>query len=266
MLKTLTEKLRRHSLNESQHFQLKISYHASEDGGESDDLEGENQELVQIDRENKQNSSRSPLATNQLQNQEALSLARVQKLRVLFDPGLDRHSSEEELERISREFLQQASEGRKWSLQQTGRGGRHGDASASSSDEEVKALCGPAEPDPHLSASPSPVPFSASPPHRLTPLVREQARPIILAHFDQSPSYKRQQVQGRPSLDLEKMQQKMLFKKNCVGKTRIIKIRSIRGSCPPPRYIYDPSSFAFHSLTTLKPQSPLLAAEETPCA
>ncbi|XP_041107050.1 uncharacterized protein si:dkey-16j16.4 isoform X2 [Polyodon spathula] len=241
MLKTLTEKLRRHSLNETQHFQLKISYHASEDGGESDDLEGENQELVQIDKEIKRNCNRSPLANNQLQNQEALSLARVQKLRVLFDPGLDRHSSEEELERISCEFLQQASKGRKW-------GGHHGDASTSSSDEEVKDLCGPAESDTHLSASPSPVPFSASPPHRLTPLVREKARPIILAHFDQSSSNKRQRVQGRPSLDLEKMQQR------------------IRGSCPSPRYIYDPSSFAFHSLSTLKPQSPLLAAEETSCA
>ncbi|KAK1170431.1 hypothetical protein AOXY_G7283 [Acipenser oxyrinchus oxyrinchus] len=263
MLKTLTKKLRRHSLNETQPFQLKISYHASDDGSESDDLEGENQELVQIDREMKQNCSRSPLATNQLQNQEALSLARVRKLRILFDPGLDQHSSEEELERISREFLQQDSEGRKWSLQRTGRGGRHGDASTSSSDEEVKALCGPVEPDTCLCASPSPVPFSASPPHRL---VREQARPIILAHFDQSASYKRQRNQGRPSLDLEKMQQQMLLKKNCVGKTRIVKIRSISGSCPPPRYIYDPSSFTFRSLTTFRPQSPLTAAEETPCA
>ncbi|RXM37316.1 hypothetical protein EOD39_0673 [Acipenser ruthenus] len=193
----------------------------------------------------KQNCSQSPLATNQLQNQEALSLARVRKLRILFDPGLDRHSSEEELERISREFLQQDSEGRKWGLQRTGRGGRHGDASTSSSDEEVKALCGPVEPDTRLCVSPSPVPFSASPPHRL---VREQARPIILAHFDQSASYKRQRNQGRPSLDLEKMQQ------------------SISGSCPPPRYIYDPSSFTFRSLTTFRPQSPLTAAEETPCA
>ncbi|XP_041109110.1 uncharacterized protein LOC121317343 isoform X2 [Polyodon spathula] len=212
----------------------------------------------------KRNCSRSPLAINQLQNQEALSLARVRKLRILFDPGLDRHSSEEELERISCGFLQQQdSEGRKWGLQRTRRGGRHGDASTSSSDEEVKALCGQAKPDTHLCASPSPVPFSASPPHRL---VREQARPIILAHFDQSASYKRQRNQGRPSLDLEKMQQKMLFKKNCFGKTRIVKIRSISGSCPPPRYIYDPSSFTFRSLTTLRPRSPLTAAEETPCA
>lgn len=31
-------------------FQTQISYHGSEDGGESEDSEGENQELAQIDR------------------------------------------------------------------------------------------------------------------------------------------------------------------------------------------------------------------------
>ncbi|CAB1419561.1 unnamed protein product [Pleuronectes platessa] len=55
MLKTLTKKLRRHSLNEIHPFQLKISYHGSGEGVESDDSEGENQELAQIDRERRRN-------------------------------------------------------------------------------------------------------------------------------------------------------------------------------------------------------------------
>ncbi|OXB65782.1 hypothetical protein ASZ78_008849 [Callipepla squamata] len=48
MLKVLTKKLRNQTLNEIQPFQLKISYPPSDE--DSDDSEGENQELVQIDR------------------------------------------------------------------------------------------------------------------------------------------------------------------------------------------------------------------------
>ncbi|GLD70927.1 uncharacterized protein AKAME5_002224600 [Lates japonicus] len=49
----------------------------------------------------------------------------------------------------------------------------------------------------------------------------------------------------------------MLLKKNCGGKTRTIKIRNLTGSRPPPRYTYDPSIFAFRSLSTVPPlQSP----------
>ncbi|XP_056333206.1 uncharacterized protein si:dkey-16j16.4 [Danio aesculapii] len=228
MLKTLTKKLRRHSLNEIHPFQLKISYHGSEEGWESEDSEGENQELAQIDREHRRNCALTPLATSQQHNQGILSPAHLRRLRLLLDPALERHSSEEELERIAGAIG--AEGGRKWH--------RHGDISSASSDEEVKDLCGSIEPatGTHLSAtSPSPVLFSSSPPRGLKPShtpARLPVRPIILSHFEQPsmpywrhrPTYTGEP--GRPSLDLEKMQQKMLLRKNCGGKTRTIKIRN----------------------------------------
>ncbi|XP_054652365.1 uncharacterized protein si:dkey-16j16.4 isoform X2 [Dunckerocampus dactyliophorus] len=225
MLKTLTKKLRRHSLNEIHPFQLKFSYHGSGEGGESDDSEGENQELAQIDRERRRNCALTPLATSQQHNQGPVSPARLRRLRLLLDANLDRHSSEEELERIS------YGDNRKWvsSLPQ-----RHSDHhSSASSDEELQ-------------------------------VVQPVTRPIILTHFDQSAPYRRYRHSyggelGRPSLDLEKMQQKMLLKKNCGGKTRTIKMRTLTGSRPPPRYTYDPSIFAFRSLSTV----PL--SEDPPC-
>ncbi|XP_030051640.1 uncharacterized protein LOC115465355 [Microcaecilia unicolor] len=269
MLKILTEKLRKQSLSELQPFQLKISYPPSDEEG-SDDSEGENQELAQIDKERRRNCTLTPLATNQLQNQENHCC----KVRALFHAGLDRHSSEEELERINREF---PAEKRKWS--QVSRLSCHSD-NTSSSDEEVKNLCGmsfrPVEQADGLHTSSSPVLFSASPPKRLQPLVRNPAsRPLIFtsvgANFDQGmPCKRHRQCYGdkvnRPSLDLEKMQQKMLLKKNCGAKTRVIKIRSIGGSRPTPHYIYDPSTFAFRSLSTLKPLSPIAPIEEPSCA
>ncbi|XP_053161912.1 uncharacterized protein LOC128349513 isoform X2 [Hemicordylus capensis] len=272
MLKILTKKLRNQSLNEIQPFQLKISYPPS-DEEDSDDSEGENQELAQIDRERRRNCTLTPLATNQLQNQENQCC----KMRAHFPAGLDRHSSEEELERISREF---AAEKRKWS--QVNRLTCCGDGcNTSSSDEEVKNLCGMSfrpvvEAADGLHASSSPVLFSASPPKRLQPLVRTPAsRPLIFtsvgASFEQVMPCKRHRRQGygdisRPSLDLEKMQQKMLLKKNCGAKTRLIKIRHINGSRPQPHFIYDPSTFAFRSLSTLKPLSPIAPVEEPSCA
>nr|XP_057946793.1 uncharacterized protein si:dkey-16j16.4 [Doryrhamphus excisus] len=274
MLKTLTKKLRRHSLNEIHPFQLKFSYHGGGEGGESDDSEGENQELAQIDRERRRNCALTPLATSQQHNQGPVSPARLRRLRLLLDANLDRHSSEEELERIS------YGDNRKWvsSLPQ-----RHGDHhSSASSDEEVRDLCGCGSPTAAtkplvesgacLAASSSPVLFSSSPPCSLKPppmrfqlqVVQPVTRPIILTHFDQSAPYRRYRHSysgelGRPSLDLEKMQQKMLLKKNCGGKTRTIKIRTLTGSRPPPRYTYDPSIFAFRSLSTV----PL--SEDPPC-
>ncbi|XP_051941812.1 uncharacterized protein si:dkey-16j16.4 [Hippocampus zosterae] len=277
MLKNLTKKLRRHSLNEIHPFQRKFSYHGSGEGGESDDSEGENQELAQIDRERRRNCALIPLATSQQHNQGAPSPARLRRLRLLLDGNLDRHSSEEELERIS------YGDNRKWasSLPQC-----HGDHhSGASSDEEVRDLCGcgsPAaaaatrplvEPDARLAATSSPVLFSSSPPCSIKPppmrfqlqVVQPVTRPIILTHFDQSAPYRKYRhgyggELGRPSLDLEKMQQKMLLKKNCGGKTRTIKIRTLTGSRPPPRYTYDPSIFAFRSLSTV----PL--SEDPPCS
>ncbi|XP_061824450.1 uncharacterized protein [Nerophis lumbriciformis] len=274
MLKTLTKKLRRHSLNEIHPFQLKFSYHGSGEGGESDDSEGENQELAQIDRERRRNCALTPLATSQQHNQGPLSPARLRRLRLLLDANLDRHSSEEELERIS------YGDNRKWmsSLPQ-----RHGDHhSSTSSDEEVRDLCGCGspvattktlvEPGACLAAVSSPVLFSSSPPCSLKPppmrfqlqVVQPVTRPIILTHFDQSAPYRKYRHSysgelGRPSLDLEKMQQKMLLKKHCGGKTRTIKIRTLTGSRAPPRYTYDPSIFAFRSLSTV----PL--SEDPPC-
>ncbi|XP_026857290.2 uncharacterized protein si:dkey-16j16.4 isoform X1 [Electrophorus electricus] len=268
MLKTLTKKLRRHSLNEIHPFQLKISYHGSEEGGESDDSEEENQELAQIDRERRRNCVLTPLATSQQHNQGLLSPAHLRRLRLLLEPALDRHSSEEELERIAGTAGATVPDaGRKWS--------RHGDLSSASSDEEVKDLCEP--PATRLRAtSPGPVLFSSSPPRGLkvppTGVAgRLVARPIILSHFEQPamPYWRHRPTSagehGRPSLDLEKMQQKMLLKKNCGGKTRTIKIRNLNSSRHPPRYTYDPSSFAFHSLSTAPPRSPLLASEEPSC-
>lgn len=151
----------------------------------------------------------TPLATSQQHNQGILSPAHLRRLRLLLDPTLDRHSSEEELERIA--GATGADGGRKWH--------RHGDMSSASSDEEVKDLCGPNEPSAgaRLSAtSPSPVLFSSSPPRALKPShtpTRLPVRPIILSHFEQPsmpywrhrPSYTGEP--GRPSLDLEKMQQ-----------------------------------------------------------
>uniref|UniRef100_A0A3B3ZQR5 Uncharacterized protein n=1 Tax=Periophthalmus magnuspinnatus TaxID=409849 RepID=A0A3B3ZQR5_9GOBI len=257
MLKTLTKKLRRHSLNEIHPFQLKISYHGSGEGGESDDSEGENQELAQIDRERRRNCALTPLATSQQHNQGPLSPARLR-----------------------------CGDNRKWV---SAFHGRHGDHhSSASSDEEVRDLCGcgsPAgnralEPGACLATSPSPVLFSSSPPRTLKPpsmrfqlqVVQPVTRPIILTHFDQAAPYRKYRHSyggelGRPSLDLEKMQQKMLLKKNCGGKTRTIKIRNLTSSSrPPPRYTYDPSIFAFRSLSTVPPCSPLNSSEDPPCS
>ncbi|XP_076835326.1 uncharacterized protein LOC143481252 [Brachyhypopomus gauderio] len=265
MLKTLTKKLRRHSLNEIQPFQLKISYHGSEEGGESDYSEEENQELAQIDRERRRNCVLTPLATSQQHNQALLSPAHLRHLRLLLEPPLDRHSSEEELERIAGAAGPDA--GRKWA--------RHADLSSASSDEEVKDLC--ETPTARLRASsPGPLLFSSSPPRGLkappTGAARLASRPIILSHFEQPamPYWRHRPAsageQGRPSLDLEKMQQKMLLKKNCGGKTRTIKIRNLSASRHPPRYSYDPSSFAFRSLGAAPPRSPVPPREEPSCA
>ncbi|XP_064270581.1 uncharacterized protein LOC135297212 isoform X4 [Passer domesticus] len=230
-----------------------ISYPPSDE--DSDDSEGENQELAQIDRERRRNCTLTPLATNQLQNQESQCC----KVRALFHASLDRHSSEEELERINREF---AAEKRKWS--QVSRLTCCSDGNnTSSSDEEVKNLCAMsfrpvAEQGDGLQASPSPVLFSASPPKRLQPLVRSPASGSLIftsvgAGLEQvMPCKRHRQGYGdkvsRPSLDLEKMQQ------------------SINGGRPPPHFMYDPSTFAFRSLSTLKPLSPIAPVEEPSCA
>ncbi|XP_053919037.1 uncharacterized protein LOC104062220 isoform X3 [Cuculus canorus] len=230
-----------------------ISYPPSDE--DSDDSEGENQELAQIDRERRRNCTLTPLATNQLQNQENQCC----KVRALLHASLDRHSSEEELERINREF---AAEKRKWS--QVSRLTCCSDSNnTSSSDEEVKNLCAMSfrpvtENADGLHTSASPVLFSASPPKRLQPLMRTPAsRPLILTSVGASleqvmPCKRHRQGYGdkvsRPSLDLEKMQQ------------------SINGGRPPPHFVYDPSTFAFRSLSTLKPLSPIGPVEEPSCA
>ncbi|KAK3537698.1 hypothetical protein QTP70_017904 [Hemibagrus guttatus] len=254
----------------------RISYHGSEEGGESEDSEGENQELAQIDRasilnglvltnskpftfqnKRRRNCVLTPLATSQQPNQGLLSPGRVRRVRLLLEPSMERHSSEEELERIAGIANSTGAEaGCRWH--------RHGELSSASSDEEVKDLC-------EAGASPTPVLFSSSPPRGLKPThtsTRLHNRPIILSHFEQPtvPYWRHRREPGRPSLDLEKMQQKMLLKKNCGGKTRTIKIRNLTGSRHPPRYSYDPSIFAFRSLSTAPPCSPLLSSEEPPCA
>lgn len=143
-------------------------------------------------------------------------------MRTHFSAGLDRHSSEEELERISREF---AAEKRKWT--QVNRLACCGDSyNTSSSDEEVKNLCGMSfrpvvETADGFHSSSSPVLFSASPPKRLQSFVRTPtSRPLIFTSVGDSfeqvmPCKRHRQGYGdkvsRPSLDLEKMQQVRCF-------------------------------------------------------
>lgn len=102
--------------------------------------------------------------------------------------------------------------------------------SSASSDEEVRDLCACrspthsarqlVEPGTCLAASQSSVLVSSSPPcsFKQPPLrfqlqvVQPVAQPIILTHFDQTAPYRRYRHSqggdpGRPSLDLEKMQQ-----------------------------------------------------------
>lgn len=45
-----------------------------------------------------------------------------------------------------------------------------------------------------------------------------------------------------------------------------IPLQSISGGRPPPHFMYDPSTFAFRSLSTLKPLSPIAPVEEPSCA
>ncbi|KAI4803688.1 hypothetical protein KUCAC02_025344 [Chaenocephalus aceratus] len=305
----------------------KISYHGSGEGGESDDSEGENQELAQIDRERRRNCALTPLATSQQHNQGPLSPARLRRLRLLLDANLDRHSSEEELERIS------CGDNRKWVSALPRRHGDH--HSSTSSDEEVRDVFGCGSPaatarplvesNACLAASPSPVLFSSSPPRSLKPppmrfqlqVVQPVVRPIILTHFEQSAPYRKYRHSyggeaGRPSLDLEKMQQKMLLEKelrrenpdhkdaavnpgfpglnperdtgsgwgpgfetgfkhgSCYGSrgrwSLVMFKENLTGSRPPPRYTYDPSIFAFRSLSTVPPCSPLTPSEDPPCS
>lgn len=48
--------------------------------------------------------------------------------------------------------------------------------------------------------------------------------------------------------------------------TLCIPSQSINGGRPPPHFVYDPSTFAFRSLSTLKPLSPIAPVEEPSCA
>ncbi|CAG12457.1 unnamed protein product [Tetraodon nigroviridis] len=84
-------------------------------------------------------------------------------------------------------------------------------------------------------------------------MVQSVAQPIILTHFEQSAPYRKYRhgfpgEPGRPSLDLEKMQQ------------------SLASSRPSPRYTYDPSIFAFRSLSTGPPCSVLTQPEDPSCS
>lgn len=159
--------------------------------------------------ERRRNCVLTPLATSQQPNQGLLSPGRVRRVRLLLEPAMERHSSEEELERIA--GTAGAEGGCRWH--------RHGDLSSASSDEEVKDLCEPG-------VSHSPVLFSSSPPRGLKPThtsTRLHARPIILSHFEQPavPYWRHRREPGRPSLDLEKMQQvwRHLSFTDCLGRT-----------------------------------------------
>lgn len=146
----------------------------------------------------RRNGVLTPLATSQQPNQSLLSPGRVRRVRLLLEPNMERHSSEEELEHIAGIAGAPGTEGgRRWH--------RHGEVSGTSSDEEVKDLCEP-------NVSPSPVLFSSSPPRGLKPThvsTRLHGRANILSHFEQPavPYWRHRREPGRPSLDLEKMQQ-----------------------------------------------------------
>uniref|UniRef100_A0A4W3J246 Uncharacterized LOC103189611 n=1 Tax=Callorhinchus milii TaxID=7868 RepID=A0A4W3J246_CALMI len=203
MLKILTKKFRAQALNEIQPFQVKIFYSPS-DEDDSEDSEGENRELAQIDQESQREVLASPCQC----------LGPLCQALTTLDP-LDWHSSEEELEHINREF---GGEKRKWA--QVNRPARHSD-NTSSSDEEVKDLCATS----HriggrleaVADRGSPVLFSASPPTRAPhPSVQGPTGQTIPAtpgvqSEKATPCKRHRQTQGdgfgRPSLDLEKMQQ-----------------------------------------------------------
>nr|XP_032803969.1 uncharacterized protein LOC116939550 [Petromyzon marinus] len=168
-------------------------------------------------------------------------------------------------------FVAAMPEKRKWC--QVGAGRACQPERASSSDEEVKDLCTskafrPIQQNGQDCASP--LLFSASPPRCLQPVVwSPRGARLTLSALDQASPCKRhkqalaEQHTRRPSLDFEKMQQRMLLKKHCASRTRLVKIRSVSTG---PRYICDPSVFAFRSLSTLNPMAPMTPVEEPSCA
>ncbi|CAN0400995.1 unnamed protein product [Lampetra fluviatilis] len=268
MVTVLTKKLRAYTIDEVQPLQLKVTHSSSEE--EEDDSEDENQELAQIDRERRRLGEEvTPLALSRQQNSRETPPPPGPRPMARADSRLERPSSEEELESIITARERMAK--RKWC--QVGAGRACQPERASSSDEEVKDLCTskafrPIQQNGQDCASP--LLFSASPPRCLQPVVwSPRGARLTLSALDQASPCKRhkqalaEQHTRRPSLDFEKMQQRMLLKKHCASRTRLVKIRSVSTG---PRYICDPSVFAFRSLSTLNPMAPMTPVEEPSCA
>ncbi|XP_006823742.1 uncharacterized protein LOC100366878 [Saccoglossus kowalevskii] len=270
MLRFLTQKLRSQSLNEVTPYDPK---EVEKDEDFNSGSEAENQEIEQLSKESRhdgQIASGYPLPV--LAN--TVSICSVKSHQPLEDrPCLtenvfkpltekDRHSSEEELENIEKQCKEnQAAEKRKWS--QVNRLSFNGE-SPGSSDDEVRDLC----------FKPVPVLFSSSPPKQLQRLChRSHGSRVFLANVgpsDSSPRKRHRQGLGelsphllnRPSLDFEKMQQKMYLKKHGPAgvRARVVKIRSLNVSAAarqPARFLCDPAVFSFRSISTINSLPPV---------
>ncbi|XP_070576692.1 uncharacterized protein [Ptychodera flava] len=271
MLRFLTQKLKSQSINEV------TPYHPKETENDEDfnsDSEEENQELQQLNKEGRHGGQISNCCTftpptnavsmctkphQPLEDRPCLTENVLQSLS-----ERDRHSSEEELADIEKQCKEnQAAEKRKWS--QANRWSVNGESSGSS-DDEVRDLC----------SKPVPVLFSSSPPKQLQRLRHvSPGSQVFLANVrstaESSPRKRHRQGLGdisphllnRPSLDFEKMQQKMMFKKHGHGmRARVVKIRSISVSntsraAAPARFLCDPAVFSFRSLSTINPLTPV---------
>uniref|UniRef100_A0A8C4Q8F0 Si:dkey-16j16.4 n=1 Tax=Eptatretus burgeri TaxID=7764 RepID=A0A8C4Q8F0_EPTBU len=232
MIAVLTQKLKAHTIEEGQQQQQQQqqSFKVTHGWKDGEDSEDENQELVQIDRE------RRHQATSVVPVLPTSGRVRAGSRAATASTGHDRPSSEEELESIivARD-CGLPGEKRKW-CQVTG-GGRMAPCGcgerASSSDEEVRDLCCSKAFRPIQQNGQdcgSPVLFGASPPRCLQPTARCPRGRFPCPAFEHASPCKRHKhifADGgrRPSLDFEKMQQRMLLKKTSVPRTRVVKIR-----------------------------------------
>ncbi|XP_077996540.1 uncharacterized protein LOC144449839 [Glandiceps talaboti] len=263
MLRFLTQKLKSQSLNEVTPYEPK---EAENDHDFTSDSEEENQEVQHLDKESRHGGLNSncftPTISKPHQPLEDRPCLTDNVLQPFSLSERDRHSSEEELANIEKQCKEnQAAEKRKWS--QANRWSFNGDSSGSS-DDEVRDLC----------SKPGPVLFSSSPPKQLQRLChRVPGNQVFLANVrptaESSPRKRHRQGLGeisphllnRPSLDFEKMQQKMVFKKHGHAvRARVVKIRSVsvsNASRASPRFLCDPAVFSFRSLSTINPLTPV---------
>lgn len=209
-----------------------------------------------------------------------MSLCDLTNLTQTWDT--DRHSSEDELININNGVISAGNENDPLISERGVVGSSSGLRicdSAGSSDDEVREFM----------LQPQPVMFACSPPpdarriyHSSIPrspaLITEVISPLNIV----SPRKRHRQTSTadlfdeddaglsirRPCLDFEKMQ-KTIVKKQCThslySRTKVVRIRTISSSPRSSKYIYDPSVFAFRSIS-MTAYSPLTPVEEPPCA